>query len=117
AVSHLNMAPLQCPEVSDVPGPIPTDFSLSDPWPNPFNPRVSVRFDLPEGRPGRLVVHDLRGNMVTELWRGVGTGQETSVSWNGRDYAGRACPSGTYGFVLSDNAGRQSSRVTGTLIR
>ncbi|MEN8006604.1 MAG: hypothetical protein ABFS42_06280, partial [Candidatus Krumholzibacteriota bacterium] len=58
AVSHLNMAPLQCPEVSDVPGPIPTDLSLSDPWPNPFNPRVSVRFDLPEGRPGRLVVHD-----------------------------------------------------------
>ncbi len=116
-IAHFTMAPLQCPDVSNVPDPVPTDLSLSEPWPNPFNPRVSVRFDLPPGRPGRLVVHDLRGNLVTELWSGVGTDGETSVSWDGRDHAGRACPSGTYGFILSDNSGRQSSRVTGTLLR
>lgn len=116
-VAHFTMAPLQCPDVSDVPDPVPTDLSLSEPWPNPFNPRVTVRFDLPLGRPGRLVVHDLRGNLVTELWNGVGTGRETSVYWDGRDHAGRACPSGTYGFILSDNTGRQSSWVTGTLLR
>lgn len=116
-ISHFTMAPLQCPDVSDIPDPAPTDLSLSGLWPNPFNPRVSVRFDLPLGRPGRLVVHDLRGNLVIELWSGVGTDGETSVSWDGRDHAGRACPSGTYGFILSDNTGRQSSRMTGTLLR
>jgi hypothetical protein len=93
------------------------DLTLSDPWPNPFNPRVHLRFRLADGLTGRLRVHDLRGHLVADLWEGVGTGRETSVVWNGVDQMGRACPSGTYGFILSDSSGRQGSRVTGTLLR
>ncbi len=90
---------------------------LSAPWPNPFNPRVSVQFSLAEGLPDQLTVHDLRGRLVAELWQGVGTGFQTTLNWNGTDRTGRTCPSGTYGFVLSDQSGRQTTRVTGTLLR
>ncbi len=113
----LTLAQLQCPDVSDVPISPATQLSLATPWPNPFNPRVSVRFSLPENLQGRLRVHDLRGNLVAEVWRGTGTGRDMNAVWNGTDKAGRACPSGTYAFVLSDLEGRQSSRVTGTLLR
>lgn len=115
--SDLVLARLQCPDLSDVPDSPLTDLSLSAPWPNPFNPRVNIRFSLPADLSGRLTVHDLRGNLVAEVWRGVGTGRETSAVWSGVDQAGRACPSGTYGFMLTDRAGRQSTFVTGTLLR
>jgi len=115
--SDLSLAQLQCPDVSGVPVPPATNLSLSQPWPNPFNPRVNVRFSLPEDLAGHLRVHDLRGNLIAEVWRGTGTGREMNAVWNGTDKEGRACPSGTYAFILSDLAGRHSNRVTGTLLR
>lgn len=117
ATADLVVANLQCPDVSDVPDVAVTNFHLSEPWPNPFNPRVNVLFELPPGVPGQLAVFDLRGNLVTEIWRGIGTGEEVGAVWNGTDRTGRACPSGTYGFILTDQAGRHSARVTGTLLR
>lgn len=111
------VAPLQCPRPSDVPGPAAVDLSLSTPWPNPFNPRVNLMFNLPEGVTGQLRVFDLRGRLVAEIWRGTGTGRETRVWWNGTDVTGRACPSGAYGFTLSDQTGGYTTRVTGTLLR
>jgi hypothetical protein len=114
---RITLAWLQCPDVSDVPVSPAANLSLSTPWPNPFNPRVNVRFSLPEDLAGHLRVHDLRGNLVAEIWRGTGTGREMNAVWNGTDKEGRACPSGTYAFILSDQAGRHSNRVTGTLLR
>ena len=115
--SDLVLARLKCLDLSDVPDSPSTNLFLSTPWPNPFNPRVNIRFSLPADLPGRLMVHDLRGNLIAEVWRGIGTGRETNAVWNGVDQAGRACPSGTYGFMLTDGAGRQSAFVTGTLLR
>ena len=117
ASAGLIQARLQCPDLSDIPDSQPTNFTLSAPWPNPFNPRVSIRFSLPEGRPGQIRVHDLRGHLVTDIWSGVGDGLETTVTWNGTDSAGRACPSGTYGFTLTDRASGRTRRLTGTLLR
>jgi hypothetical protein len=115
--ANIFMAPLQCPGISDVPGSPALDISLSTPWPNPFNPRVNLWFNLPEGVSGQLRVHDLRGRMVAEIWQGTGTGLPTRVSWSGTDKTGKTCPSGAYGFVLTDQAGGYSTRVSGTLLR
>jgi hypothetical protein len=115
--ADLLLAPLQCPDLSDVPDSPTTGLSLSAPWPNPFNPLVHIRFNLTANESGLLRVHDLRGNLVAEIWRGTGTGDEMTATWNGTDTTGRACPSGTYGFILSHPDGGSSTRVTGTLLR
>jgi|GEM_PF-6164786 len=115
--AQLVQAPLQCPDPSDVPGPGSSPVALDDPWPNPFNPRVHIRFELPAGMSGQLSVHDLRGRRVAEVWRGVGSGREMTALWDGRDLAGRACSSGTYGFLLTDGTGQAAGQVSGTLLR
>jgi hypothetical protein len=64
--------------------------------PNPFNPRTTIRFDLPVAGTVRLAVFDLAGRMVRTL-----VGEDMSpgtheVLWDGRDGAGREVGSGTY---------------------
>ncbi len=115
--SDLVLAPLMCPAPSAIPDPGPAAVSISMPWPNPFNPRVTVRFNLPEGRLGRLTVHDTRGRMMTEVWRGNGGERDLQATWNGTDRQGRSCPSGTYFFRLTDSVGRQAASVRAVLLR
>ncbi len=84
-------------------------------YPNPFNPRVQVDFNLSGQISGLLEVYDMMGRRVTTLWQGVARDAE-QTAWDGRDAQGRAVPSGVYTFALQ---GVDGSRITarGTLIR
>ena len=55
--------------------------------------------------------------VLAEIWRGTGNGLEAEAICNGNDRRGQACPSGTYGFKLTDQGGKHSTRVTWTLLR
>ena len=65
-------------------------------WPNPFNPRTQVAFELPEAGPCRLTIFDARGRTVVELFEGLREAGRHSEVWDGCDATGRAMPSGTY---------------------
>lgn len=65
--------------------------------PNPFNPSTTLAFDLPRAMPVRLTVHDAAGRLVRVLRDGrEGAAGRNEVTWDGRDDAGRAQPSGVY---------------------
>jgi hypothetical protein len=64
--------------------------------PNPFNPRTEIAFDLPVASRASLRVYDVAGRLVrtlldAELPAGPGT-----ATWDGRDDAGQAVPTGAY---------------------
>jgi hypothetical protein len=64
--------------------------------PNPFNPRTTIRFDLPVAGQARLSIYDLAGRLVRVLVEGeIPAGSHEAV-WDGRDASGRAAPSGSY---------------------
>jgi len=65
-------------------------------WPNPFNPTVSVAFELERTTTGSLSVYDVSGRKLVELARGTLDAGRHVVVWNGRDSEGRALSSGTY---------------------
>lgn len=46
---------------------IPTEYSLSQNTPNPFNPTTSITFGIPETGMVRLAVYDIRGSQVADL--------------------------------------------------
>ena len=66
--------------------------------PNPFNPRTTIRLDLPRdgAAEAEVTIHDLRGRRVALLHRGPLTGRTVSLSWDGRGERGRSLPSGIY---------------------
>jgi len=46
---------------------LPSEYSLSSNYPNPFNPTTTIPYALPEGVAVRLVVYDVLGRKVTTL--------------------------------------------------
>lgn len=49
-------------------GPVvPVAFTVHEPFPNPFNPSTTLRFDLPEPADVRLTVVNLLGELVADL--------------------------------------------------
>jgi len=77
-------------------------------YPNPFNPRTTIAFELPEEQHVRLAVFDIAGREVCVLADGIYSGGRSKVVWNGRDGGGRALASGVY-FVRMDAGGERDS--------
>jgi len=55
---------------ADDSSPISTVFSLHPIYPNPFNNTANIAFDLPREVTGRLVVFDMLGREVNEIYNG-----------------------------------------------
>ena len=87
-------------------------FALMAPVPNPFNPRVDLRFNLAREGHARMNVYDLRGRLVRVLInREMPAGAGHAV-WDGMDERGRPAASGVYSVVLESSGDRQSQKTT-----
>ncbi|MEZ4389025.1 MAG: FlgD immunoglobulin-like domain containing protein [Candidatus Krumholzibacteriia bacterium] len=101
------------PADGDTPPRPPLDALLA--YPNPFNPRVTLAFALPRSGAVALDVFDVAGRRVASPWRGELAAGPHAFTWDGRDLAGRALPSGRY---LARLSGEQMVRTaTVTLVR
>lgn len=84
-----------------VPGALPLALRLYPCQPNPFNPRTTIKYDLPEAGPVRLSVFDLAGRLVRTLVEENRPQGSFEAVWDGRDVLGREVSSGTYLARLS----------------
>jgi len=92
--------------------PARSGLVLREPSPNPFNPRVSLRFHLDLGGHVQLAVYDQRGRLVRTLLDREMPAGENRVVWDGKDQNGRAAASGVYSVVLSGGGERRSRKAT-----
>lgn len=83
-------------------------------YPNPFNPATTVAFTLDRDAQATLRVYDVRGRLVRRLLDSYVAAGRKSVSWDGRDDAGRPVASGTY-FLRLEAGGRFLSRTVNLL--
>ncbi len=81
-------------------------------FPNPFNPRTTLAFDLPSSQTVLLTIHDVRGRHVTELFNGRAEAGHHEVVWTGRDEKGRSVPGGVYFARLASETGVKVRRLT-----
>jgi hypothetical protein len=91
---------------------VPRAASLQAVYPNPFNPRVAVRYALAQQGHVRVAVHDLKGNLITILEDGVVPAGTRTVTWDGADREGRRQASGAYVVELVAEGTRERRVVT-----
>jgi hypothetical protein len=85
------------PETLDVSDKAPfPGLMITSLRPNPFNSLTTLSFTLPNPGSTALAVYSLTGQRVRTLVSGPLSAGAHSVSWDGRDDAGRAVSSGLY---------------------
>ncbi len=89
----------------------PVKLALRGNYPNPFNPKTTIHFDLPGARTVKLSVFALTGRRVVTLVDGELPAGRHQVDWSGRDEAGRAQASGVYIARLEAGGEQRSSRM------
>jgi bacillolysin len=78
----------------------PQLFSLAQNHPNPFNSQTQIRYQVPAAGSMRLEIFDLLGRRVVLLQDGPAEVGLHTLTWNGRDTAGRPAASGVYLYRL-----------------
>ncbi|MBK9777592.1 MAG: hypothetical protein IPP62_14760 [bacterium] len=86
-------------------------------WPNPFNPQVTLAFELPTTGRAEVRVYSVRGELLAVVGAGDYDAGRHQATWGGRDREGREAPSGTYHARLYVD-GRADGAVVGlSLVR
>ncbi len=88
---------------------------LAPPYPNPFNPRTTIAFEVDRPRDLTLSIHDLRGRKIVELIAGSFQAGRHEVQWGGLTDSGAMAPSGVY-LIRLHGQGIESSQ-TATLLK
>jgi len=98
--------------VNDDASALPPATILAAIYPNPFNPRTVIAFELAETGPIELAIYDVGGRLVRIMESGTQSAGRHESTWDGQDNAGRAVPTGTYFCRLSTAQGSQTRKLT-----
>jgi hypothetical protein len=80
--------------------PVPRKSSLSQNFPNPFNPRTSIQYTLEASARVLLTIYDQTGKEVRRLVDDAQSGGLHIASWDGKSTAGSSVASGVYYYSL-----------------
>lgn len=80
----------------DIGDAMPTEFALKGNYPNPFNSRTEIRYDLPQAAHVSLVLYNMLGQEVRNLVNATMPAGRQVALWDGRDNVGLDMTSGLY---------------------
>ena len=86
-------------------------FFLEQNFPNPFNPKTNIKYELPKQMFVKITVYDLHGNTVSNL---VNTNQSyghQSVKWNAINNQGQPLSAGIYFYSIEAGDFRQTKKM------
>ena len=89
---------------------LPTEFTFSAPYPNPFNSMIRFQYTLDREAMTRLLVYDITGRMIEVL-----TEKQMHPGWHTTIWDARGIPSGIYFARLT--MGEEAKSVKMTLIK
>ena len=77
-------------------------YSISN-YPNPFNPFTSINYSLAKGSNIKIVIYDILGNVVKEVYSGFETPGKKSINWNATNFKGETVSTGIYFYEIKSN--------------
>ncbi len=90
---------------------IPIAFSLSEAWPNPFNPHTTIAYQLPVAMDVFLAIYNIRGQKIATLIKQRWAAGFHTVRWNGTNDAGESVTSGIYLYRMQAGDFVQTKRL------
>ena len=90
---------------------MPTEFTLSRAYPNPFNPVTTLNFALPEESDISIIIYNLQGRQVATLTDGVMDAGYHSVMWDGIDDSGKIVAAGIYFYSLQNETSSMTRKM------
>ena len=80
-------------------------------YPNPINPRTTIRYTVPAKGPVSVDLFDARGGHVATLFDGAREAGAFTLAWNAEDDAGRRMSSGVYFARVTQAAQTKSYKL------
>ena len=78
----------------------PSDYSLSQNFPNPFNPNTTVQFQVPKPSDVNIKIYDMLGQEIRILFAGQVASGKYTVEWDGLNDSGARMSSGNYIYTM-----------------
>ncbi|PKL83194.1 MAG: glycosyl hydrolase [Ignavibacteriae bacterium HGW-Ignavibacteriae-3] len=88
-------------DVSDEEDNLPFNFSLSNNYPNPFNPSTNIEYSLPKAGQIKIEIYNSIGQLVNVLEDSFRNPGNHKIIWNGRNSYGNPVSSGIYFYRMS----------------
>ena len=107
----LRLSNIQNTLINDYRHDSPTSCRLYNNYPNPFNPKTILKYDLPQNSFVEVIVYDMQGKMVNNL---VNTNQISgfkSVQWNATNNYGQPVSAGVYLYSIEAGGFRQTKKM------
>jgi len=89
----------------------PSEYRLSDNYPNPFNPSTKINYNVPE--PGRVIlkIYNALGQQIATLVDKLQPAGTYEASWAGIDSRGSRVSSGLYFYKLTTTNFSQTKKM------
>mgnify|MGYP002641682586 CR=1 FL=1 len=112
--NRIGFGQTQIMQISSTPGGggIPSLTFLGDAAPNPFNPSISISFNVGQAGEIDLNIYDLGGHLVKTLATQEFAAGHYSRRWDGRDNNGSLMPAGVYLVRIQSAAATDSKKIT-----
>ena len=91
----------------------PAQYRLGDAYPNPFNPAMVIPLDLvTDQKQVSLILYDVLGRRVRQLWDGSLRAGSHRFVWDGRDEVGKAVAAGVYIYKVEVDGQIEAKKTT-----
>ena len=87
-------------------------FWISTVYPNPFNPKINLHFGLYDNDVMEISVYDILGKKVRLLYSGRMDRGTHSITWNGKEDAGKSVPSGRYLISFKTSSHTETRKIS-----
>ena len=89
----------------------PGRFSLSQNFPNPFNPVTEIKYELPSESLVNVSIYDVVGRKIKSLVNQEQSAGSYSLQWDATNSVGEAIPAGMYIYTIQAGEYRSTKKM------